>query len=180
MNLLRLLLRQERMLNMTFDDEMARDCIAIATENINNIHNIYNSSSHIPLDRFSSCFCLTASLLPLICVIVKTTSDPGSRTESIDAYRKAMALLQDMAPTFSAARHALLRMRRLTRTTERAIRRFHLAEQFPFDPQEFALENLVPQISGFFSAPDPQQDWEVDFLNGDLDGPFHLNLNHIL
>jgi uncharacterized membrane protein len=174
LNVLRLHLRQERILSLNFDDAMAADCVEIASTIINAIHNIHYSPIHFPLDRFSSCLSLVSSVLSMIGVIVKPTTIATHRSRAIEAYNKTISLLQEMAPTFSAARHALRGLGRLMRRTERAIRRFQNADQMPFDPDpDFEFDSLMPQMSVFFGHPYPQQDWDFDLLNGGLDGPFN-------
>lgn len=178
MNQLRLLLRQGAMLGLSYDDEIARDCVSIATSSINSIYASYHAPSHRPTDRFSSVLYLVGSLLPLVCVIVRGENIRQTQTDAIEAFNKDLSLLQDMAPNFSAARHTLQRLSRVIKTTERAIRRFHNEEQFVFDPKEFETETLVPQITEFFHN-DNHLDLDMNAIN-EFSGPFMYGANNQL
>ncbi|EXJ90156.1 hypothetical protein A1O3_03225 [Capronia epimyces CBS 606.96] len=173
MNQLRLLLRQERMLSLGFDDEMAKDCTTISGALINAIHASHYSPTHTLTDRYSACLYLSSALLPLVCIIVKSECDPAIREDAIQAYNKGLSTLQALVPSFSAARHTLQRLLRITQTTERAIQRFRRAEQFLLDPSEFETETLMLQMNDFLGH-DHQGNWEMDFFNDDQAGPYSL------
>lgn len=165
------------MQSLNFDDKMAQDCSLIASSNISAIHDIYHSRMYCPLDRFSICEWLTSSILPLICILVKPSGDLACQNRAMEAYQDAISLLQDMAPRFSPARHALSRMRKLTRAADRAVGRL----QFPDGPNSNStdpdLDTLILELSGVFDAPDPQYEWQIGFLDGGLDAPFSFTLD---
>ena len=179
MNQLRLLLRQESMLALNYDDKTARDCISIAASSIDGIHAHYHSPSYRPTDRFSSVLYLVGSLLPLICIIIRSENDGEARADAIDAYQKALSMLKLMSPNFSAARHTLRRLHRVIATTERAIHKFHDAEYIALDPTEFGTETLVPQISEIFNH-NYQLDLDMNMLNQQLNGHFMDGMNNML
>jgi hypothetical protein len=172
MNILRLLLRQERMESLDFDDAFARDCTEIASITVSATHEACHSPSYSVIDRFFAGLCLVTSLLPLICVIVKHDSTSTNRSNAIESYHKATAMMRTMEANFSPASHGLSRLHRLLRTTDRAIRRFHHDEQLSFDPSEFDVQTLIPQISGPFAPKNPPQYWDNDILDANVPGPF--------
>lgn len=175
MDLLRLALRQGRVSSLDFDDDMARDCVEIASAIVDAVSKTHYSPVHTPLDRFSSCLSLVSAVLPLIGVAAKPSLARANRSQAIDSYNRLLAILRDMAPTFGAARHVLRSLSHLIRITERAILHFQQAEPVQFDQDaDFDFSGLMSQMPGAFGIPEQQEDWELGFLNGSLDGPFSL------
>ena len=158
MNQLRLLLRQDSMLSLGYGETMASECVSIASNSIDVISACFAAPSHKPTDRFSSTLYLVGSLLPLVCVIAKHDNKPTTRSKAIEAFQKDLALLQEMAPNFSAARHSLRRLHRVIKTTVRAIESSQNAEQLALQTSELESEIIVPQITEFFN-----HDYQVDF-----------------
>ncbi|KAE8331428.1 fungal-specific transcription factor domain-containing protein [Aspergillus sergii] len=178
MNLLRLLIRQESMLSLNFDYQMADDCNAIALSNINAIYDIHYSPVYNPLDRFAMCEWLTASLIPLICIIVKLDGDIACRIRAIEPYRKAVDLLRTMASQFITAKHALSRIHKLTRAADKCIRQLEYPDEPPlYSEKAYSLDTIMPQLAGFMDGTDPQQEWGTGYLNPDLEGRFHFTLD---
>jgi len=143
MNQLRLVLRQEAMLNMTYDNMTAEQCVTIATSSINAIYIYLSSKFHRPTDRFSSVLYLVGSLLPLVCLIVKNDNELQTRTQAISAFKQGLSLLNSMAPNFSWARHTLRRIHRIIGTAKRAIEVFDNAGMFALDLTEFFEGDLL-------------------------------------
>jgi len=153
MNQLRLVLRQESMLNMTYDTATAENCVTIATSSINAIYTYLSSPFHRSTDRFSSVLYLVGALLPLVCIIVKNDNDIQTRTLAISAFKKGLNLLNSMSPNFSWARHTLRRIHRIIGTAKRAIEVFDNAGMFAMNPAEFFEEDLLAkgQYADFFN-----------------------------
>ena len=176
MNQLRLLLRQESMLSLKYNDTTAEDVLSIASSSINAIHDHHNSQIYKPTERWSSVLFLTGALLPLVCVIVKSENTQQRRVDAIEVFKKGLSLLYQMAPNFGTARHALARLQRIIASATQTINRLHSAELFSLDPKDFATESLFPQITDLFNH-DHCADPERDLLNEQFQGPFSFNMN---
>ncbi|KAK5023402.1 hypothetical protein LTS07_009277 [Exophiala sideris] len=120
-NQLRLLLRQECMLNLTHDDNTAHECVSIASQSINVAHSMYHAAAFHSSDRFMLCVYLVGGLIPLICVILRKANNIEHRSAAAAAFQRNHSLLRDMAPGFSVARHSLQRMNRIIATTQKVI-----------------------------------------------------------
>jgi hypothetical protein len=154
MNQLRLLLRQERILTLEYDDASAKDCVLIAGNTIDALYSHHISPHCQASDRYSIVLYMVGALLPLVCVIVKSDNVRQTRADAIDSYQKGLSLLTQLAPNFSGARHALRRLHRIIGTAKQSIRKFRQNEAAPLDVGDFGPETQVPEI--------------MDFLNHDL------------
>jgi len=169
MNQLRLLLRQESILSLKYNDAIAEECVSIAASSIDALHIHHGSQAHKPTGRFSSVLYLVGALLPLVCIIVKSDNVQQTRADAIEAFKKGLSMMNQMYPNFSCARHTLRRIRRIVATAKKAISRFHHAEPFAVEPKEFEAETLIPPVTNFFNL-DHQMDGDEDMLNQMLNG----------
>lgn len=170
MNQLRLLLRQETMLNMQYDNLTATQCVTIAKSSIDAVNLYLSSSVHRPTDRFSSVLYLVGALLPLVCIIVKNDNEPATRGNAISSFKKGLSLLNAMSPNFSWARHTLRRIHRIIGTAKKAIEVFDNAGMFLLDPSEFFEgDTLAPQYTDFFNM-DSWTNMDKDMSNPVLNG----------
>lgn len=65
--------------------------------------------------RFGVTLYLVGALIATVCVVVKSDSAPQIRLAAITTFSRGLTMLEHLAPTFSLARHALVRLRRLIR-----------------------------------------------------------------
>jgi hypothetical protein len=165
MNRLRLLRRQDNMINMSYDNITAESCVTIAGSSIDAIYIYLSSQVQRPTDRWSSVLYLVGALLPLVCIIVKNDIVQKTRADAIEAFKKGLSLLNSMSPNFSWARHTLRRIHRIVGTAKRAIQIFDNAGLFSLDPREFVeTDTQVPQITDFFN-PDNWVNMDKDIFN---------------
>ncbi|KAL6229533.1 hypothetical protein BDW75DRAFT_245649 [Aspergillus navahoensis] len=110
-NYLRLLIRQEEVIHRSYQPEAAAACVNIATHSIDVVHLLHYSFLHRPTERYSSVTFLAGAMIPLICVLLRER--PGSElfTSAVEPFRKALSIMQGLAPAFAYARHILARFR---------------------------------------------------------------------
>lgn len=146
-----LLLRQESMLSLSHDEATANNCIAIASQSIDIIATIYRASTAHSADRFTLVLFLVGCLVPLTCVILKKENDVAVRRAAAEPFGQFLALMRDMAPHFSAARHTLQRLSKIIATTERAVQALNVTEiTSPLPSLEH--EDLALDLAAFFDT----------------------------
>lgn len=141
MNQLRLLLRQESLLSLQYDDEFAEQCLGIASSTVNTLQTYHGSHIFHPMDRFASTLYLVGALLSLACIITRCDNIKATRKEAIEAFDKGLRLVTKMAADSYAARHALGRSRRIVIKVKQAIQDFEINETMfiennPSNPQD--------------------------------------------
>lgn len=180
LNQLRLFLRQESILSLKYNSKIAVECTTIAASSVNAVHSHYYSQSYHPVNRFHLVFYLVGALLPLVCIIVKKDNNQQLRAEAIDAFKKGLAVLNDMYPSYGTARHSRRRLNRIIASAMRAIDDFHNAESesFAITTNDLASENLNPNLPDIFHYDqwfDPSVDMSSDQIQMDGSLSFHLN-----
>lgn len=158
MNQLRLLLRQEIMLSLKYDDRTAEDCVSIAASSIDAISISQSPPLFRLTDRFSSVLYLIMCLLPLACVIIKKDNLPETRLKAIAAFQKGHDIIKEIAPNYNMARHALQRSDRIFTSVLQAIEREGLS---PPDPGLADAATVVPQYNEFFNDLRIDFDWTM-------------------
>lgn len=110
MNQMRLLLRQESILSLLYDQTFASECLAIASSSVDVLHSHLNSATYHPVDRFPATLYLVGSLLSLASISTGTHNSDEARREATSSFTKGFGMIKQMAPAFSTARHALQRL----------------------------------------------------------------------
>lgn len=141
MNQLRLLLRQESLLSLQYDDDFAGQCLSIASSTVNTLQTYHGSHIFHPMDRFASTLYLVGALLSLACIITRRDNITATQKEAIEAFDKGLRLVTQMAADSYAARHALGRSRRIVIKVKQAIHDFEINETMssdnnPSNPQD--------------------------------------------
>ncbi|KAF2803085.1 uncharacterized protein BDZ99DRAFT_576350 [Mytilinidion resinicola] len=124
MNQLRLLLRQESILNRGYNQTVADDCVGIATGSIEALYVYHKQNVERRISRFSAVFWSISPILHLACIILHTENPRPTRGRAIEAFKKGISILLDMCPTFTLARHTMLRLDNIITKTELAIQEF--------------------------------------------------------
>ena len=109
------------MLDLNYQDSTAQICVEIASSSVNGIDAYHNSDMHQPTERYSSVTYLSTAIIPLICVILKESYNTDLKATAVASWQKALAVLQDIAPGLTLARHTLQRLRHIIHATNRAI-----------------------------------------------------------
>ncbi|KAL2823605.1 hypothetical protein BDW59DRAFT_163181 [Aspergillus cavernicola] len=122
---LRLLLRQESLLSLEYDDNAARDCQEIISSTLKMLQGPPAVGS-VPAGRLSVVFYITVTLLPLICLINgrRTTS---IRPDAVACFRTELEMLQRLGASVGMARHVLSNMQDIIVATKSVIQGSHLA-----------------------------------------------------
>jgi len=169
MNQLRLILRQESILSLTYSERTADEVVAIASNTIDALHAYHSRGLDKPTGRFSSVFYSVAPLLNLVCIIVKADNPPETRTKAIESFKKGLTTFTDMYSNFTLARHTLRRLHRIIETAKRAILKFHGAEFPDNTPKELQFDSIMPHISDFFNQ-NTMEGGDDDMLNQLING----------
>lgn len=101
------------MLSPNYKDALAYDTLAIVAGTIDAVEAYRHNPSYSPTDRFTITVYLIRPLLALTCIIVKSEGATEIRTTAIATFGRAVQVIEQLAPTFSAARHTLVRLQRL-------------------------------------------------------------------
>ncbi|KAF2802341.1 uncharacterized protein BDZ99DRAFT_577019 [Mytilinidion resinicola] len=168
MNQLRLILRQESILSLTYSEKTADEVVSIAATTIDALYAYHSRGLDRPTGRFSSVFYSVAPLLNLVCIIVKADNPPETRTKAIESFKKGLSTFNDMSSNFTLARHTLRRLYRIIETAKRAILKFHGAELLDTTPKELQFDTIMPHISDFFNQ--NTMDGDDDMLNQLING----------
>lgn len=170
MNQLRLVLRREDMLNMAYDDTMARTCIAIAANSIDAVEKHRASQISDPTGRWSFGFYIVGALLPLVCIIVKRDNNPSLCSEAIGLFKRGLSMLNAMAPNSGLARHALGHLQGIIVSAKQAMSRFQME---PLDDNSAAENstNDISELSDLFDL-DVRVDLSEDMLNPHFNDEF--------
>ncbi|KAI9743674.1 MAG: hypothetical protein M1818_002990 [Claussenomyces sp. TS43310] len=181
MNQLRLLLRQECMLGLKYNDTNAAECVAIAASSVNAIHTFNASPLHQPTDRFSSLLYLVGAIIPLICVIVRRDNVAQTRTDAIEAFKRNLEMMEEMSPNFTQAGHALGRLQWIVGTAKRTFELVISADHPVADVRDIHTDALAPPAGDFFNY-DHWMDLDKDIFNPQHSGAltYNLNLNHVM
>lgn len=180
-NQLRLLLRQESMLSFKYNSKTAEECAKIAASSINAIQLHYHSTLYHPVARWASILFLVGAILPLVCIICKKENVQQVREDSIDAFKRGVAILNHMYPTSANARHALRRIQRIIASAARSIREFSRPELEVVDvnANEHGPDALGSELPDFFNY-DPWFHSSIDMadqqLHIDESLPFNFNI----
>ncbi|KAL4939251.1 fungal-specific transcription factor domain-containing protein [Aspergillus oleicola] len=121
---LRLLLRQESLLSLDYDDNAARECQDIISSTLDMLRGP-QEVGNVPVGRLSVVFYITITLLPLICLINgrRTTS---IRPDAIACFRTELEMLQRLGASVGMARHVLSNMQDIIAATKAVIKGSHL------------------------------------------------------
>ncbi|KAL3474476.1 fungal-specific transcription factor domain-containing protein [Aspergillus californicus] len=122
---LRLLLRQESLLSLEYDDNAARECQEIISSTLKMLQGP-PAVGNAPVGRLSVVFYITVTLLPLVCLINgrRTTS---MRPDAVACFRTQLEMLQRLGASVGMARHVLSNMQDIIAATKSVIHGFHLA-----------------------------------------------------
>lgn len=112
-NHIRLFIRREGILSPNYKDALAYDTLNIVAGTVDAVEAFRHNPSYGPTDRFTITLYLVSVLLALICIIVKSEGAPEIRTTAIATFGRALQVIEQLAPTYSAARHTLVRLQRL-------------------------------------------------------------------
>ncbi|KAF9886578.1 hypothetical protein FE257_011350 [Aspergillus nanangensis] len=147
---LRLLLRQEVLLSLDYDDTMASECQAIISSSLQ-ILQCRPGLGDVPVGRFAVVFYILVTLVPLVCLINGRRSTQN-RTEAVTCFPEELAMLQSLASSVGMARHILSNLKDLINSTKEVIQRFppacDLAQIYPYsgamEPSAPAPPNTLP------------------------------------
>ncbi|KEF51120.1 uncharacterized protein A1O9_12843 [Exophiala aquamarina CBS 119918] len=109
-NHLRLLLRRQEMVSLSFSSRTAETCVEIAKVSTDLVSEFHVSSWSQRTDRFSSVIFLAAALIPLICILVRHDSRDELREKAIAPYCKALKIIQDHSNSLAFAQNILQRL----------------------------------------------------------------------
>ncbi|KAL6231988.1 hypothetical protein BDW75DRAFT_243416 [Aspergillus navahoensis] len=140
---LRLLLRQETLLSLNYDDATASECQAIISSSLRMLQG-GPGLGNIPVGRFAVVFYILVTLLPLVCLINGRQSTQN-RMEAVSCFREELAMLQSLAPSVGMARHILFNLQDLTSNTKDVIQKFPPASDLTLTcPYPWAIESTAP------------------------------------
>lgn len=117
------------MMTLSFDEDTATQCLDVCKDSIDCLSAYYLSSS-VLTDRYFCTMSLTAAIIPLSCIIVKSGRDIGNQiqTKAIDLFLLAIETMQNMAPTFQLTRRMISRLSGIIQAVEK-IRRNNTSGQ---------------------------------------------------
>lgn len=168
---LRLLLRQESILSLQFNEQTALECTSIAASTINAVHEHFSPDYSSPIDRYCATTFVVGAFLTLICIIIKTDDCQPPTELAVVSFERGLSLLEVIATKFHLARYFLDRLTRVITTAQQSIHRYQSPEKYTHDPQEFEMETLVPQMLTFLNE-DP---WNLDLGIDALDQQFDIS-----
>lgn len=107
-------------MTLSFDDDTATQCIDVCKDSIDCLSAYYLSSS-VLTDRYFCTMSLTAAIIPLSCIIVKSGREIGNQiqTKAIDLFLLAIETMQNMAPTFQLTRRMISRLSGIIQAVEK-------------------------------------------------------------
>jgi hypothetical protein len=185
-NYLRLLLRQDEMVNLRHHRRTAEACVTIAESSVDAVYTYHMSHWKQPTDRYGSVFYMTFAIIPLISVIIKDNQNDAIRLAAVESLRKALFILQDISPGFAFARHTLERFRPTIQVVNRVIMvKWPSVNKVTADmsPSTDDLDNLpgTNVFSGLDSMDDNLGMYEMsDLFHGSVDGvtnAYHFEWN---
>lgn len=103
---LRLLLRREEMVGLTYERRTAQLCVEIATEVINAVE-LYSSTTPKRIDRYAYTLYLTGAIVPMICIIIRRNNGDDLILPAINLLNRSLKLLEAIAQGLSFARYSL-------------------------------------------------------------------------
>ncbi|KAK4934568.1 hypothetical protein LTR10_024204 [Elasticomyces elasticus] len=116
-NHLRLLLRRSDLLDTKNGGRTASLCVEIAASSVDAMYEYRFSPLKQDTQRFPTTSFLSGTIVVLIAVILANKVDRASFQVASNAFRKAVELLEDIAPGFSLARRVMLRLQNVIRAT---------------------------------------------------------------
>ncbi|KAE8331448.1 fungal-specific transcription factor domain-containing protein [Aspergillus sergii] len=162
---LRLLLRQESLLTLEYDDATALDTQEIISSTLQMLQ-VPQEIGDCPVGRLAVVFYIVVTLLPLICLINGRRSTKA-RPHAASCFRTELEMLQQLAPSVGMARHVLSHMQDIITATKSVIQASHVSSgdahpyyAFPksMEPSAFmpveplqgqdGLDNMIDELLG--------------------------------
>lgn len=174
-NNLRLLIRQDRMMSLKFDQPTADECFNIATDTIDAVCE-YFSRFHIAADRYLCTLYITNAMLPLSCIIVKQDHPEASREQSIASFNKALSFMEDISRDFALSRRMIHRLQGIIDLVKRAVLSRSQPQQmmgdefnFDIDMNQFLFSNVgtptMLDFPGLVNEPGGDLNFNYDNVN---------------
>jgi hypothetical protein len=148
---LRLLLRQDSLLTLDYDDATAVECQEIIQSTLHMLRGP-SDVGDVPVGRLAVVFYIVVTLLPLICLINGRRATQAC-PDAIACFKAEIEMLHQLAPSVGMARHVLSNMHDIITATKNVIQASHdsLADAYPFYPYPKSIEPSA------FIPPEPLQ-----------------------
>ncbi|KIX91958.1 uncharacterized protein Z520_12347 [Fonsecaea multimorphosa CBS 102226] len=172
---LRMLLRREEMISLTYGIDVAKSCIDIAREVVSVVETFYTSQRTNRCARHAYLQHLVGALVPMTCIIVRQDNGEELTRPAITLFQKALKLMETFAQGSFLARHVLQHMQRPIKAARDAIelRRPQNARASTFPPTSSGSSSTQLPASSFGQAQNSarnsanvQSEWELSFPNG--------------
>ncbi|OAL24788.1 hypothetical protein AYO22_05577 [Fonsecaea multimorphosa] len=109
---LRMLLRREEMISLTYGRKTAQLCIDIATEVVAAVETCYTTQRSKRCERHAYLHHLTGALVPMICIIVKQNNSEDLTRPAINLLNKSLKVMESFSQGSFLARRILQQLRR--------------------------------------------------------------------
>lgn len=103
-------MRHKSIVTLKASRKVAEESVWIAKSSVDAVDDYRLSCLPHTVHRYSSVMYLTVAIIPLICVIIQESEIQSPREEVVQSFRKALNLLQEMAPSFTLAQLMLRRL----------------------------------------------------------------------
>jgi hypothetical protein len=103
-------MRHKSIVTLKASRKVAEESVWIAKSSVDAVDDYRLSCLPQTVHRYSPVMYLTVAIIPLICVIIQESEMQSPREEVVQSFRKALNLLQEMAPSFTLAQLMLRRL----------------------------------------------------------------------
>ncbi|EXJ86931.1 hypothetical protein A1O3_03885 [Capronia epimyces CBS 606.96] len=109
---LRMLLRREEMINLTYGEQAARLCIDVTAEVVAAVEASYPSQRSNRCTRHAYLHHLTGAIVPMICIVIRQTNGEDLTRPATNLLTKCLKILESFSQRSFLARRVLQQLRR--------------------------------------------------------------------